>query len=79
MWESILGGAAWVWWRETRNVWFKRVIACEVVFLLVFSQWYASRYIKLGGQLPFPIMVGLIVVLWGIILGLGLWMDKKRA
>ena len=79
VWESILAGVTWVWWRETRNPWFKRVIGCEVAFLLVFTQWYASRYLHWGGQLPFAIMVGLIVVLWGIILGLGWWLDKKKA
>ena len=79
VWESILAGYVWVWRRETRNAWFERVIWCEVVFLLVFSQWYASRYLHWGGQLSFPVMVGLIAVLWGIILGLGWWLDKKRA
>jgi hypothetical protein len=79
VWESILGGVVWVWLRETRNAWFKRVVWCEIVFLLIFSQWYASRYFHWGGKLDFPIMVGLIMVLWGIILGLGWWLDKKRA
>jgi len=78
VWESILGGVVWVWLRETRNAWFKRVVWCEIVFLLIFSQWYASRYFHWGGKLDFPIMVGLIMVLWGIILGLGWWLDKKR-
>jgi hypothetical protein len=44
LWQSILAGHVWVWWRETRNVWFKRVVLCEIVFLLVFTQWYVSRY-----------------------------------
>lgn len=79
LWQSILAGHVWVWWRETRNVWFVRVVLCEAVFLLVFTQWYVSRYFHLGGQLPFPVMVGLIGVLWGIILGLGWRLDKKRA
>ena len=79
VWESILGGVVWVWWRETRNMWFKRVVWCEVAFLLVFTQWYASRYLHWGGQLPFALMIGLIVLMWGIILGLGWWLDKKRA
>ena len=79
VWEAILAGVTWVWWRETRNRWFKRVIWCEIAFLLVFTQWYASRYLHWGRQLPFPIMVGLIVLLWGIILGLGWWLDKKQA
>jgi hypothetical protein len=79
LWQSIIAGYVWVWWRETRNVWFARVLACEIVFLLVFTQWYASRYIKLGGQLPFAAMVALILGLWGIILGMGWWRDGRRA
>lgn len=79
LWQSILAGQVWVWRRETRNAWFKRVVWCEVAFLLVFSQWYASRYFHWGGQLPFGFMVGLIVFLWSIILGLGWRLDKKRA
>lgn len=79
LWQSILAGHVWVWRRETRNAWFKRVVLCEVVFLLVFTQWYASRYFYWGGQLPFPVMVGLIAGLWGIIVGLGWRRDKNRA
>jgi hypothetical protein len=55
------------------------VIACEVVFLLVFTQWYGSRYLYWSGQLPFAVMVAVIVGLWMIILGIGLRQDQKRA
>jgi hypothetical protein len=77
MWQAILAGYVWIWWRETRTAWVNRVLACEIVFLLVFTQWYASRYIKLGGQLPFAVMIALIVGLWGIILGFGWWQDRR--
>jgi hypothetical protein len=79
LWQSILAGYVWIWWRETRNVWFMRILACEVVFLLVFTQWYASRYIKFGGQLPFAAMIALILVLWCVILVTGWWRDRGRA
>jgi hypothetical protein len=79
LWQALVAGYVWVWWRETRNAWLGRVIACEVVFLLVFTQWYGSRYLYWGGQLPFAVMVSLIVGLWMIILGIGWWQDKKRA
>jgi hypothetical protein len=79
LWQAILAGYVWVWWRETRNAWFLRVFACEVVFLLVFTQWYASRYIKLGVQLPFVVMIALIVGLWGVIFAAGWWWDRRRA
>lgn len=79
LWQSILAGYAWVWWRETRSVWFLSILTCEVVFVLVFTQWYLSRYLHWGGQLPFPVMVALILVLWGLIMGIGWWRAKSRA
>jgi hypothetical protein len=79
LWQAILAGYVWVWWRETRNAWLPRVILMEVLFLLVFTQWYASRYYHWGGQLPFAAMIGLIVGLWSLVLGIGWWQDHKRA
>ena len=78
LWQAILAGVVWVWWRETRSAWFARVAACEVVFLLVFTQWYASRYFHWGGQLPFAGMVALIFGLWLFIIGLGWWRGRRR-
>jgi hypothetical protein len=49
----------------------------EAVFLLFFTQWYASRYFHWGGQLPFATMVALILGLWALILGTGLWRDRR--
>jgi len=79
VWQAVLAGIVWVWWRETRNSWLPRVVLMEVLFLLVFTQWYASRYFHWGGQLPFAVMIALIVGLWGIVLGVGWWQDKRRA
>jgi hypothetical protein len=50
----------------------------EAVFLLFFGQWYASRYISLGVQLSFSIMVALILGLWLAILVGSWWWDRKR-
>jgi hypothetical protein len=77
LWQSILAGYVWVWWRETRSIWFVCVLACEIVFVLVFTQWYLSRYLHWGGQLPFAVMIGLILGLWGLILGAGWWRIQK--
>ncbi len=77
VWEALVAGQVWVWWRETRTAWLARIVACEVIFVLVFGQWYASRYFYLGGQLPFAAMVALIVGLWGAILGGG-WIKSMR-
>ena len=79
LWQALVGGYVWVWWRETRNVWFVRVLGCEIVFLLVFTQWYASRYLGWGAKLPFAWMVLLIFGIWVLIVGGGLWLDRRRA
>ncbi|HEU4744998.1 MAG TPA: hypothetical protein VFS61_07170, partial [Anaerolineales bacterium] len=77
VWQAVLAGYVWVWWRETRNAWLPRVVLMELLFLLVFMQWYASRYYHWGGQLPFPGMIALILGLWGLVLGVGWWQDRK--
>ena len=79
LWQAILAGYVWVWWRETGNLWLARIVGMEVVFVLIFAQWYGSRYYHLGGQLPFAVMVALILGLWGLIIGVGWWQDRTKA
>jgi len=78
LWQAILAGVVWVWWREMRPAWFVRVVACEVAFLVVFTQWYVNRYLHVGVKLEFPVMVALIAGLWVAIIGMGWWQDRKR-
>lgn len=78
LWQAILAGNVWVWWRETRNAWCLRVIAMEIAFVAVFGQWYANRYLHIGPQLPFAEMVTVILGLWGVILVWGIWRDRRR-
>ena len=78
VWQSLIAGYVWVWWKETRSIWLTSVVACEVVFVLIFAQWYASRYFYVGGQLPFAVMIALIVGLWGAITAGSWWLVKRR-
>ena len=79
LWQAILAGYVWCWWRETKNAWFLRVVAMEFVFLIFFGQWYASRYFYIGRQLPFAQMMAIILGLWALIFFWGLWHDRKRS
>jgi hypothetical protein len=79
LWQAVLAGYVWVWWRVTRNAWLPRVVLMELLFLLVFMQWYASRYYHWGGQLPFSVMIVLILGLWALVLGVGWWQDRTNA
>ncbi len=78
LWQTILAGYVWVWWRESKNAWLLRVVAMELVFLILFGQWYANRYIHIGMQLPFAQVVAIILGLWALILFSGLWYDRKK-
>jgi hypothetical protein len=78
LWQAILAGGIWVWWRETRNAWLPLVVLMEVVFLLFFGQWYANRYYHFGRQLPFAQMVMYILVLWAVILITGWLLGRKK-
>ena len=77
-WQAVLAGHTLIWWRETRNPWLWRIVGMEAIFLLFFGQWYANRYYSFGVQLPFGIMVALILGLWFAILAGGWWWDRKR-
>ncbi len=79
LWQAIVAGNVWVWWRESRNAWLLRVVAMEIVLLIFFGQWYANRYIHFGTQLPFGQMVMIILGTWALILVLGFLSDRKRS
>ena len=77
VWQAIVAGHVWVWWRETRNAWVGRVLTMELVFLVVFTQWYLNRYLQIGFQLPFVGMIALILGIWLLLLVWGLWRDRR--
>lgn len=79
LWQAILAGNVWVWWRETKTVWLLRVVSMEIVFVVIFGQWYANRYLHIGLQIPFAQMVTLILGIWFFIIAFGLWRDGRRS
>lgn len=78
VWQAILAGGVWVWWRETRSVWPTHVLMMEAVFVLVFGQWYVNRYFRVGSQLPFEKMILLISGLWAAIFVWGWRRGRNR-
>ncbi|MBL8080171.1 MAG: hypothetical protein JNM55_19535 [Anaerolineales bacterium] len=79
LWQTILAGHLWVWWRESRNAWLIRVVSMEMVFLFFFGQWYANRYFHLGTQYPFGQIVVTILGLWALIFIFGIWRDRFQS
>ena len=55
------------------------LLAAEAIFLLFFTQWYLSRYLRLWRKLPFWQMVIMILVLCALVFG-GSWLwDRWKA
>jgi hypothetical protein len=77
--ESIAAAFAWTAWRESRDAWLPRLALVELLAVLIFLQWYLSRYYHLGGQIPFYWMIALIVLVAGVILAGGWLWDRRRA
>jgi hypothetical protein len=78
-WLALLAAWAWRWAVEHKDAWLPRLLAAEAIFLLFFTQWYLSRYLRLWRKLPFWQMVIMILVL--TVLGFGgswLW-DRWKA
>jgi hypothetical protein len=78
LWQAIIAGHTWIWWRETRNPWVVRVFLMEAFFLFFFGQWYVHRYLHFGWQLPFGQMVGGILGSWLLVALFGWWQDQRR-
>lgn len=78
LWQSILAGHVWVWWRETKNAWLPHVVLMELVLVLVFGNWYMERYLYIGIELPFQQMVAIILGAWAFIFVWGIWRDRQQ-
>ena len=77
-WLALLGAWAWRWAVEHKDAWLPRLLAVEAIFMLFFTQWYMSRYLRLWRKLPFWQMVIAIVVVSGVVFG-GSWLwDRRR-
>ncbi len=76
--EALVAGYAWLWWREHRDPWLSRIVALEILCVLLYSQWYLARYYLIGIHFPILLVLGLSLLLAvGILLGGWLW-DRWR-
>lgn len=78
LWQAVVAGQVWVWWHETKNAWFTRVLLMELILILVFGNWYVERYLYIGLELSFTYLIGIILGLWAIIIAWGVWQDRKK-
>jgi hypothetical protein len=78
-WQAPLAGWAWVWARQQRDAWLTRLLAVEGLFVLLFTEWYISRYYRIFERLNFWVMVGVILAAAALILVGGWARDRARS
>jgi hypothetical protein len=76
--QVALSAFAWTRQRATRDPWLGRILIVEGIFLVFFGEWYASRYLGTFGKLPFGTMVLCILVLSGLVMAGGWWLDRRK-
>ena len=77
-WQALLAAWAWWWARSRGDVWLYRWLLVEGLFVLLFIEWYISRYYRLLQRLNFWVMVALILAASGTILAGGWLRDRRR-
>jgi hypothetical protein len=78
LWQALVAAYAWRGFRLRSDSWLVRIWLVEGIFLAFFTQWYLSRYLLIGKQIPFGWMVAIIVACsLGVLVGGG-WWDRTR-
>ena len=56
-WIALIVSWTFIYLKERKSPWIKRIYLVLTVFCLFFLQWYLSRYYKLWSRLPFSQMI----------------------
>lgn len=77
--QALLAGKAWLYYRASHDPWLPRIGLIELVFTLLFADWYAARYFPSFPALSFKVTLLVIVSLAAAIILWGLWRDQRKA
>lgn len=71
--QAVVAAYGWISWWQRRDAWLPRIVALEVLCVLVFGQWYVARYYRVGVHLPIMVVLALSLTVAALIL-LGGWL-----
>jgi hypothetical protein len=76
-WLALIAGWVWDWARRTKNPWLWRLYLIELLFVLIFTDFYLVRIAHFGIPLSLPVTVGLVILIGVIVLGSGFFLDWR--
>jgi len=77
--QAALAARAWLYYRASHDPWLARILLIELVFTLLFVDWYASRAFPGFPALSFMLTLLAIVSTSVIIVVVGLWQDRRKS
>jgi hypothetical protein len=77
-WGALVAAWGIGWARAHKDAWLTRLLIVESVFVLIFTEWYISRYYALIPKLNFWLMTAVILGLGAGVLAFGWWWDRRR-
>lgn len=78
LWQVILAAWALSWARSRKDAWLWRFLAIEIVFVLLFTEWYLGRYYPGFFHLDIKLMALITLVISAVIVIGGLIWDKRH-
>lgn len=76
--QAVLAGKAWIYYKTSHNPWLPRIILIELVFTLLFANWYASRYFPSIPSFSFKVLLLVIITISALIILGGFWLDWRK-
>jgi len=80
-WLALIAGWVWDWVHCRKNPWLWRLYLIELLFVLVFTNFYLVRYAHVGVRISFYANIGLVMGITVVVLGAGLitdWLKNRK-
>jgi hypothetical protein len=76
--QALLAAKAWLYYRDSHNPILTRILWIEAFFLLMFMDWYATRFYPFIPRLSFKVMIALITLFAVGLLSVGFIVDRSK-
>lgn len=77
-WLALVAGWTLDWVIAHKNPWLWRFYLIEFIFILVFTNFYLTRYAHIGLDLNLFLEMGLVLAGAAVVIGVGIYLDRRK-